>query len=154
MTYCLCAFVPAHVRARLHWTREHRSWAPEQWGHVLFTDESRFNIQNDSQRAMIWREPGARYREPNIVERDHYRGVTCLGRDSNERPNRPLRVPSQLSDIATKSYTLLYGLLSLQWVPTRYLWTIMPARIEHDWCGVIWRVKPFHRWRGLLDHRI
>ncbi|GBM81487.1 hypothetical protein AVEN_154535-1 [Araneus ventricosus] len=27
------------------------------------------------------------------------------------------------------------------------------ARIEHDWCGVIWRVKPFHRWPGLLDHR-
>ncbi|GBL95787.1 hypothetical protein AVEN_713-1 [Araneus ventricosus] len=31
---------PAHVRARLHWTREHRSWTPEQWGHVPFTDES------------------------------------------------------------------------------------------------------------------
>ncbi|GBO08314.1 hypothetical protein AVEN_256277-1 [Araneus ventricosus] len=25
-------------------------------------------------------------------------------------------------------------------------------RIEHDWCGVIWRVKPFHSWRNLLDH--
>ncbi|GBM14264.1 hypothetical protein AVEN_167341-1 [Araneus ventricosus] len=35
---------PAHVRAWLHWAREHRSWTPEQWGHVLFTDESRFNI--------------------------------------------------------------------------------------------------------------
>ncbi|GBM02387.1 hypothetical protein AVEN_138487-1 [Araneus ventricosus] len=49
---------PAHVRARLHWAHEHRSWTPEQLGHVLFTDESRFNIQNDSRRAMIWREPG------------------------------------------------------------------------------------------------
>ncbi|GBM40020.1 hypothetical protein AVEN_250494-1 [Araneus ventricosus] len=46
---------PAHVRARLHWAREHRSWTPEQWGHVLFRDKSRFNIQNDSRRAMIWR---------------------------------------------------------------------------------------------------
>ncbi|GBN38035.1 hypothetical protein AVEN_50387-1 [Araneus ventricosus] len=35
---------PAHVRGRLHWAREHLSWTPEQWGHVLFTDESRFNI--------------------------------------------------------------------------------------------------------------
>ncbi|GBO34819.1 hypothetical protein AVEN_205817-1 [Araneus ventricosus] len=48
---------PAHVRARLHWAREHRSWTPEQWGHVLFTDESRFNIterfpkDNDMARA-------------------------------------------------------------------------------------------------------
>ncbi|GBM10137.1 hypothetical protein AVEN_258742-1 [Araneus ventricosus] len=64
---------PAQVRARLNWACEHRSWTPEQRGHVLFTDESRFNIQNDSRRAMIWRDPGTRYRAPNIVERDHYR---------------------------------------------------------------------------------
>ncbi|GBN93034.1 Transposable element Tcb1 transposase [Araneus ventricosus] len=69
---------PAHVRARLHWARAHRSWTPEQWDRVLFTDESRFNIQNDSLKAMIWREPGTRYRAPNIVERDHYRGDGLL----------------------------------------------------------------------------
>ncbi|GBL74181.1 hypothetical protein AVEN_231062-1 [Araneus ventricosus] len=61
----------AHARALLHWAREHRSWTPEKWGHVLFTEASRFNIQNDSRRAMIWREPGTRYRAPHIVERDH-----------------------------------------------------------------------------------
>ncbi|GBM86484.1 hypothetical protein AVEN_79492-1 [Araneus ventricosus] len=67
----------AHVRALLHWAREHRSWTPEQWCRVLFTDESRFNM-NDSRRAMLWREPGTRYRAPNIVERDHYRGGRWL----------------------------------------------------------------------------
>ncbi|GBL86046.1 hypothetical protein AVEN_89098-1 [Araneus ventricosus] len=61
---------PVHVRARLHWAREHRSWTPEQWGRVVLTDESRFYIQNDSRRAIIWREPGTRYRAPNIVKRD------------------------------------------------------------------------------------
>ncbi|GBM63292.1 hypothetical protein AVEN_224146-1 [Araneus ventricosus] len=65
---------PAHVKARLHWACELRSWTPEQLGHILFTDEFRFNILNDSRRAMIWREPGARYRGPNIVGRYHYRG--------------------------------------------------------------------------------
>ncbi|GBN89359.1 hypothetical protein AVEN_161862-1 [Araneus ventricosus] len=69
---------PAHVTARLHWAREHRSCTPEQWGYVLFTDESRLNIQNDSQRAMIWREPGTLHRAPNIVKRDHYRGGGLL----------------------------------------------------------------------------
>ncbi|GBM53605.1 hypothetical protein AVEN_105492-1 [Araneus ventricosus] len=44
---------PALVRARLHWVREHGSCAPEQWGHVLFTDESRFKIQNDFRRALM-----------------------------------------------------------------------------------------------------
>ncbi|GBM72208.1 Transposable element Tcb1 transposase [Araneus ventricosus] len=67
-----------HVRVRLHWALEHRSWTQEQWDHVLFTDESRFNIQTDSRRAMIWREPWTCYRAPNIVERDHYRGGRLL----------------------------------------------------------------------------
>ncbi|GBN41096.1 hypothetical protein AVEN_80329-1 [Araneus ventricosus] len=62
---------PAHVRTRLHWTPELRSWTPENWDHALFTDEFRFNIHNDSRRAIIWREPGTRYRAPNVVERDH-----------------------------------------------------------------------------------
>ncbi|GBL71144.1 hypothetical protein AVEN_178163-1 [Araneus ventricosus] len=69
---------PAHVRARLHSAREHRSWTREQWGRVLFTDESLFNIKNDSRRAMIWRGPGTLYRAPNIVKRDHYRGGRLL----------------------------------------------------------------------------
>ncbi|GBM31014.1 hypothetical protein AVEN_108923-1 [Araneus ventricosus] len=98
---------PAHVRARLHSALEHRSWKPEQWGHVLFTDQSRFNIQNDSRRVMIWREPGIRYRELNIVEKDHYRSDGLLvwaGVATNSRTDLwcSLGVPSQLSDIATK----------------------------------------------------
>ncbi|GBO40953.1 hypothetical protein AVEN_203269-1 [Araneus ventricosus] len=52
--------------------------AAGRWGHALFTDESRFNIQNDSRRAMIWREPGTLYRAPNIVERDYYRSGGLL----------------------------------------------------------------------------
>ncbi|GBN54775.1 hypothetical protein AVEN_124708-1 [Araneus ventricosus] len=106
---------------------------------------------------MIWREPGIRYRAPNIVKRDHYRGGGLLvwaGIATNGRTTFTcsLGVPSQLSDIATKYHTFLWGLLSLQWVPTRYL-TITPARIDDDWCGVIWKVKPFHRRDGLLYRR-
>ncbi|GBM46727.1 hypothetical protein AVEN_209826-1 [Araneus ventricosus] len=87
---------PAHVRARLHWAREHRSW-----GHVLFTDESRFNIQkgNDTVRARDTLS-GAKHRLKRPLQRWRF---TCLGRDNNERPNRlltcSLEVPSQLSEI-------------------------------------------------------
>ncbi|GBO08315.1 hypothetical protein AVEN_256278-1 [Araneus ventricosus] len=97
---------PAHFRARLHWARAHRSWKPQQWDRVLFTDESRFNIQNDSLKAMIWREPGTRYRAPNIVERDHYKGSGLLVWTAEPTSTCSLGVPSQLFDIATKSYTL------------------------------------------------
>ncbi|GBL79454.1 hypothetical protein AVEN_92619-1 [Araneus ventricosus] len=52
-------------------------------GHLLiFMDESRFNIQSDSRRTMIWREPGIRYRAPNIVERSLlvWAGIATNGR--------------------------------------------------------------------------
>ncbi|GBO21143.1 hypothetical protein AVEN_259228-1 [Araneus ventricosus] len=88
--------------------REHRSWTPEKWGHVLFMDESRFNIQIDSRMAMIWREPGTHYRAPNIVERNHYRGSRLLVWAGNTAERTAeltfkcsLGVPSQWSDIAT-----------------------------------------------------
>ncbi|GBM22187.1 hypothetical protein AVEN_236818-1 [Araneus ventricosus] len=104
---------------------------------------------------MIWPKPGTCYRAPNIVERDHYRGGGLL----------------VWAGIATNSRTDLY--MFAGHTAVRYRDEILhplvrpsivamgtdaifmddnAARIEHDWCGVIWRVKPFLRWRGLLDH--
>ncbi|GBM35827.1 Transposable element Tc3 transposase [Araneus ventricosus] len=47
---------------------------PDQWRAVRFTDESRFSLQSDSRRYLIWREPGTRYHPSNIGERDAYGG--------------------------------------------------------------------------------
>ncbi|GFU28716.1 transposable element Tcb2 transposase [Trichonephila clavipes] len=41
---------PAHRRSRSLWCREHRNWRDNEWGRVLFTDESRFILSNDSHR--------------------------------------------------------------------------------------------------------
>ncbi|GFW26350.1 HTH_Tnp_Tc3_2 domain-containing protein [Trichonephila clavipes] len=43
-------------RNRLCWAREHVSWTQQQWASVLFTDESRFTMESDSGRLLIWRE--------------------------------------------------------------------------------------------------
>ncbi|GFX55246.1 transposable element Tcb2 transposase [Trichonephila clavipes] len=43
----------AHRRRRSLWCREHRNWRDNEWGRVLFTDESRFNFSNDSHRILI-----------------------------------------------------------------------------------------------------
>ncbi|GFT34319.1 transposable element Tcb1 transposase [Trichonephila clavipes] len=45
-----------HCRLRLTWSREHALWTPQQW-----SDESRFSLQSDSRRTLIWRAPGTRY---------------------------------------------------------------------------------------------
>ncbi|GFX94622.1 transposable element Tc3 transposase [Trichonephila clavipes] len=60
---------PAHLRRRSLWCREHRNWRDNEWGLVLFTDESRFSLSSDSHRILIWRE-----REPAIIPRTSLKG--------------------------------------------------------------------------------
>ncbi|GFX13532.1 transposable element Tcb2 transposase [Trichonephila clavipes] len=69
---------PAHRRRRSLWCREHRNWRDNEWGRVLFTDDSRFSLSSDSHRILIWRERGSRNHPSNIIERDRYGGRGVL----------------------------------------------------------------------------
>ncbi|GFX87879.1 HTH_Tnp_Tc3_2 domain-containing protein [Trichonephila clavipes] len=40
----------------------------------MFSDESRFSLQSDSRRNLIWRVPGTRYHQENTIKRQHYGG--------------------------------------------------------------------------------
>ncbi|GFW51544.1 hypothetical protein TNCV_4212221 [Trichonephila clavipes] len=48
----------------------HRNWRDNEWGRVLFTDESRFSLSSDSHRILIWRE-----REATIIPRTSLKGT-------------------------------------------------------------------------------
>ncbi|GFU56390.1 transposable element Tcb1 transposase [Trichonephila clavipes] len=63
-----------HCRLRLIFSREHSFWT-EQWSCVMFSDESRFSLQSDSRRTLIWRAPGTRYHQENTIERNRYGGA-------------------------------------------------------------------------------
>ncbi|GFS80974.1 transposable element Tcb1 transposase [Trichonephila clavipes] len=55
-----------------------------EWGRVLFTDESRFSLNSDSHRILIWRERGSRNHPSNIIERDRgAMGLQFLFMDDN-----------------------------------------------------------------------
>ncbi|GFV13209.1 transposable element Tcb2 transposase [Trichonephila clavipes] len=69
---------PAHRRRRSLWYRKQRNWTDNEWGRVLFTDESRFSLSSDSHRILIWRERGSRNHPLNIIERDRYEGRGVL----------------------------------------------------------------------------
>ncbi|GFV71963.1 transposable element Tcb2 transposase [Trichonephila clavipes] len=69
VTYC---------RLRLTWSIEHALWTPQQWSCVMFSDESRFSLQSDSQRTLIWRAPSTRYHQENTIERYRYGGAGWL----------------------------------------------------------------------------
>ncbi|GFT66794.1 transposable element Tcb1 transposase [Trichonephila clavipes] len=72
---------PAHRRRRSLWCREHWNWRDNEWGRVLFKDESRFSLSSDFHRILIWRERGSCNHPSNIIERDRYggRGVLVWG---------------------------------------------------------------------------
>ncbi|GFX45739.1 transposable element Tc3 transposase [Trichonephila clavipes] len=72
---------PAHRRRRSLWCREHRNRRDNEWGRVLFTDESRFSLSSDSHRILIWRERGSHNHPSNIIESGWYggRGVLVWG---------------------------------------------------------------------------
>ncbi|GFW84568.1 transposable element Tcb1 transposase [Trichonephila clavipes] len=59
-----------HCHLRFTWSREHALWTPQQWSCVMFSlsDESRFSLQSDSHKTLIWRAPGTRYHQENSIE--------------------------------------------------------------------------------------
>ncbi|GFX80351.1 transposable element Tcb2 transposase [Trichonephila clavipes] len=78
----LCVpLTPAHRQRCSLWCREHRNWRDNEWGRVLFTDESRFGLSSDSHHILIWRERGSLNHPSNIIERNRYggRGVLVWG---------------------------------------------------------------------------
>ncbi|GFX72954.1 HTH_Tnp_Tc3_2 domain-containing protein [Trichonephila clavipes] len=64
-----------HCCMQLTWSREHALWTPQQWSCVMFSDESRFRLQSDSRRTLIWRVPGTRYHPENTIERHRCGGA-------------------------------------------------------------------------------
>ncbi|GFU80215.1 down syndrome cell adhesion molecule [Trichonephila clavipes] len=44
----------------------------------MFSDESRFSLQCDSRRTLLWRAPGTRYHQENTFERHRYGGAGWL----------------------------------------------------------------------------
>ncbi|KFM62714.1 Transposable element Tcb1 transposase, partial [Stegodyphus mimosarum] len=70
--------IATHCRLRLAWSREHALWTPQQWACVMFSDKSRFSLQSDSLRTFVWRAPGTRYHQENIIERHRSGGAGVL----------------------------------------------------------------------------
>ncbi|GFU35153.1 HTH_Tnp_Tc3_2 domain-containing protein [Trichonephila clavipes] len=55
-------------RNRLCWAREHVSWTQQQWASVVFTDESRFTMESDSGRLLIWRNSALDTINPTLLK--------------------------------------------------------------------------------------
>ncbi|GFU99012.1 transposable element Tcb2 transposase [Trichonephila clavipes] len=49
---------PTHQRVRLKWCHARGNWTAAEWNKVMFSDESRFNLRSDDNRARVWRPRG------------------------------------------------------------------------------------------------
>ncbi|GFT58894.1 HTH_Tnp_Tc3_2 domain-containing protein [Trichonephila clavipes] len=49
---------PAHCRARLLWCLARSGWNHTDWGRIVFSNESRFQLCPDDHRRCVWRRPG------------------------------------------------------------------------------------------------
>ena len=66
------------MRERLAWCRHCRRWKRNQWGNILWSDESRFNVDFYDWHKRVWRRVGERYVPVTIAEHERYCGCSVL----------------------------------------------------------------------------
>lgn len=57
----------AHRKKRLRWAKERVNWTPEDWKRVVWSDESRFEVEGYQGGARVLRKVGERYEERHVV---------------------------------------------------------------------------------------
>ncbi|UYV76681.1 hypothetical protein LAZ67_14001729 [Cordylochernes scorpioides] len=110
---------PPNRRQRLEWCRARSTWMTE-WHRVVFSDESRFCLSNDSRRVRVWRRRGERSNPAAIVERPtvRQRGIMVWGAIAYDSRSPLLRIQGTMTaqryvDDVLRPVTLPY----LQGVP-------------------------------------
>lgn len=72
------ALLAAHRAQRLAFARDHRDFNDEDWGCVLFTDESRFCLRSPDGRERVWRRQGERFADCCISPRTPFGGGSVM----------------------------------------------------------------------------
>ena len=58
---------PKHIRHRYAFAKRHLYWTMEDWGQVMWTDESSFKIGKHSRQIRVWRKSYKRYHWDSIA---------------------------------------------------------------------------------------
>ena len=57
-----------HRLARNDWARNHLGWTRQQWSNVIFSDESRFTLDNKDGRVRMYRRTGQRFADSCVQQ--------------------------------------------------------------------------------------
>ncbi|CEP09788.1 hypothetical protein [Parasitella parasitica] len=58
---------PSQIKKRLAWAREKVNWTPEQWRSVIWSDESKFNVNGSDGRIRVIRKEGERFSPDHVI---------------------------------------------------------------------------------------
>lgn len=64
--------------ARRQWALRHSRWTRADWRMVMFSDESRYNLDHHDGRIRVWRRPGERYCPPCVASHDRWGGGSVM----------------------------------------------------------------------------
>ncbi|GFX90535.1 transposable element Tcb2 transposase [Trichonephila clavipes] len=54
---CTLVDCTTHKALRLAWASQHRHWTVDDWKHISWSDESRFQLNRVDGRVRVWRQP-------------------------------------------------------------------------------------------------
>ncbi len=57
-----------NMAKRREWAGQHDEWSEEDWGQVIFSDESKFNLVGSDGHRVVWRKPGEEL-DPRFVNK-------------------------------------------------------------------------------------
>ncbi|GFW37359.1 uncharacterized protein TNCV_859661 [Trichonephila clavipes] len=116
---------PRHRAIRRRWAAEHRDWEQHDWSQVLFTDESRFSLECDTRRVLVWMDRGTRNNPAFVRERSQYRRAGWM--DDNARPHRSRLVENMLE--AETIQRMEWTACSPDLNPIEHVWDMLGRRI-------------------------
>lgn len=70
--------LPRHKTGRLQFARAHANWNEDQWGKVLFTDETRIQLWKPDGRDRVYRRSGERFAECNLPQNVSFGGGSIM----------------------------------------------------------------------------
>ena len=76
--YCGARLTPLHRRNRREWARQHQRWPLHRWHQVIFTDESKFQIDFNDRRHYVYRLRNERFADTCVREGDRFGGVHTM----------------------------------------------------------------------------
>jgi hypothetical protein len=59
---------PLHIKKRLAWAWDKVNWTPEQWRSVIWSDESKFNVNGSDRRTRVNHKEGERFSPDHLLK--------------------------------------------------------------------------------------